>query len=262
MSFKENLLKKIQIDKMADKVINSVGSPGSGKKIDEETMLCLLDMGAYKHRKERDLDLYISDSAQGNILVLDNELAFYSTTAEDVALRKSPTVKEMISIRNVVKILSDSDVIVSKREDSVRTVQNECIAMLDISFDESDIEIIKKDGIASFERDYTDGVIECFSLFEELLEYSPAPAAFKISNNKIIGPFVKKEDSEVLFGPVVIYSLIHNTVKLVEEQISSLDKQKIEFLHKVAAGKEKACSEGASVFEYLEKQVVSKKNKP
>ncbi len=259
MSFKENLLKKMKIDKMSEKIINSVGPPGSGKKIDKETMLCLLDMGPYKYRKKRDLDLYISESGQGNILVLDNELAFYSTTAEDVALRKSPTVKEMISIRNVVEILSDSDVVVSKREDSVRTVQNECIAMIDLSFDESDIEIIKKDGIVSFEKGYTDGVTECLSLFEELLDYSPAPASFKVSNNKIIGPAARKEDGEVLFGPAVIYSIIHNTIKLIEEQISSLDKQKIEFLHKVAIGKEKASSEGHPVFEYLEKQVASNK---
>lgn len=224
-------------------------------------MLSLLEMGPYKFRKERDLDLYIAEAGpgKGNIMVLDNELAVYNTSAEDVGLRKSPTVKEMISIRNVVKILSDSDVIVSKREETVRAVRNECIAMLDLSFDESDIEAIKKDGVVSLEKGYTDGVLECFSLFEELLGYSSAPGSFEISSHKVIGPLTRKESGETLFGPVVIYSIIHNTIKLADEQISSSDKQKIEFLHQVAMGKQKASSEGPSVFEYLEKQVVSKR---
>jgi hypothetical protein len=37
MSFKENLLKKIRIDKMTKIVLNSIGPPDSGRKVDKQT---------------------------------------------------------------------------------------------------------------------------------------------------------------------------------------------------------------------------------
>ena len=53
------------------------------------------------------LDLYIKDidAEKTRILVLDNDLAIYNTSVYDVAMRKSPTVKEMMNPFNVVKIL-------------------------------------------------------------------------------------------------------------------------------------------------------------
>ena len=57
----------------------------------------------------------------------------YDTVA-DVGMRKSPTIREMVSIRNAMKILSDADVVASKKEASVRTIQEECLSALDLSF--------------------------------------------------------------------------------------------------------------------------------
>ena len=112
MSFKENLLKKIQIDRLADRVSASLKPREDGVvKVDKSAMQQLLEMASYRHLHERDLDLYISPDTT-RILVLDNELARYATSVEDVALRKSPTLKEMLSIRNAIKILNDSDVVV------------------------------------------------------------------------------------------------------------------------------------------------------
>ena len=59
MSFKENLLQKIQINQLVRKVLHSIGPPESGGKIDKDTMRNLLEMGPYEYLKERDLDLYI-----------------------------------------------------------------------------------------------------------------------------------------------------------------------------------------------------------
>lgn len=262
MSFKENLLKKIKIDKISKNVVDSIGPPDSGRKVDKETMRRLLEMSSYKVRMERDLELYISEvdeEGRGKILVLDNDLATYNTTVEDVAMRKSPTVKEMLNIRNIMKILSDADVVVSKKEESVRTMQKECIEMLDLSFDKSDLDEIEKDGSVSLERGYADGVIECLSLFAELLGYRSAPKAFKISNHKIIGPLTKKKSGELVFGPIVIYSIIHNFIKLIDEQIGSFDKEKIELMYQIAIGNEKASMEGPYVFQYLKEEVIRQK---
>ena len=260
MSFKENLLTKLRIDNLAHKVLASIGPVESGSKVDKEAMRSLLEMSPYQHQKERDLDLYVVgvDQEQKKIFVLDNELPIYQTTIDDVVMRKSPLIKEMVKIGNIIKILKDTDVKLSRKDESVKTIQKECIEQLDLSFNTADIDEIAKDGQASLERDYPDGVIECLELFAELLDYKPAPKAFQLGRHKILGALTAKSGGEILYGPMIIYSLIHGTLKLIEEQISSFDKTKMELVQQVAAGKQKAAVEGSDVFEYL-KNTVSKK---
>ncbi len=261
MSFKENLLKKIKIDKLAKQVMATIGPPGSPRKVDKHLMRQLLEMSAYTYRKERDLDLYLQDDQFHitKILVLDNDLAIYNSFVEDVALRKSPTVKEMISVRNVIKILNDTDVVISKKEESVKTIQQECIATLDLDFDASDLEEIVKDGIASLEKEYTDGVIEALELLAEILGYQPAPKAFKMDHHRIMGAVVRKESGEIVMGPMVIYSLIHNDLTLIDQPVGSYDKAKIEFVRQVAKDKEAADAQGPDVFFWLKKAAAAQK---
>lgn len=259
MSFKENLLKKIRIDETAKKVKASVGTPDSGRRIDKNFMRELLETGQRIYRKERDLDLYVNGSpetGEGDILVLDNDLAIYKTSAEDLAMRKSPTVKEMVNIRNIIKILNDSDVVISKKEASVETVRKECVALLDLSFDESDINMIAKEGLASLEGRYTEGVIEALSLFAELLGYVSPPKALQISQYHIVGRLAEKAKGEILFGPLILYSLIHHTLRLIEEEISCSNKENIERVRQIAVGKVKASKEGSDVFDYLKEAVM------
>jgi hypothetical protein len=259
MSFKENLLKKIQIDALAQKVISSWGPPGSGMRIDKDAMQDLLEMSIYTHQKKRDLDLYVADSADEHkkILVLDNELPIYMTTIEDVVLRKSPYIKEMVSIRNAIKILKDSDVKISIKDASVKAVRKACIDLLDLSYKEADIEEIARDGAASLENKYVEGVTESLALFAELLKYRPPPKAFSIRHQEIFGALTEKEAGEVLYGPIVIFSLIDNSLKLLETPLSSFDKKNIDYVRQVAAGNEKADIEEQDVFRYL-KDVVLK----
>jgi len=261
MSFKENLLTKLKINKLAQKVIASIGPVESGSKVDKDAMRRLLEMSPYQHQKERDLDLYVeaTEQEQKKIFVLDNELPIYQTTIGDVAIRKSPLIKEMVKIRNIIKILKDADVKLSRKDESVKAIQKECIDQLDLSFNAADIDEIVKDGQAALEKDYPDGVIECLELFAELLDYKPAPKAFQLGRHKIFGGLTAKAGGEVLYGPMFIYSLIHGRLKLIDEQISSLDESKIELVQQVAAGKQKAAVEGADVFEHLKNTVLKEK---
>ncbi|MGD1967793.1 MAG: hypothetical protein PVH74_14525 [Desulfobacterales bacterium] len=260
MSFKENLLTKMKIDRLAAKVMASMGPAESGSKVDKDAMRQLLEISPYKHEKSRDLDLYVEpmEGEQKKILVLDNELPIYRTTIEDVTIRKSPLIKEMVKIRNMIKILKDSDVKISRKDESVKAIQQECIDQLDLSFNATDIEEIAKEGQASLERDYPDGVIESLELFAELLDYRPAPRAFQLSRHIIFGALTTKAGGEVLYGPMVIYSQIHGTLKLIDEQISSFDKPKIELIQQVATGKQKAAAEGSDVFEHLKNLVLNR----
>jgi len=258
MSFKENLLKKIQIRQLTRKVLASFGPPGSPGKIDKGAMRSLLDMSSYLYQKERDLDLFIEkfDGEPSKILVLDNELPIYRTTVEDVAIRKSPYTKEMLRIGNIIKILKDSDIKISRKEESVQIIQKECIDRLDLAYHASDIEIIAKEGSDSLENGYTDGILESLALFAELLDYQSPPKAFRIRHHEISGTVTEKQSGEIVFGPAVILSLIDNSLKIIEDEISSLDKAKIEFFRQVAQGKQTPTVEGQEVFRCLKDAVL------
>ncbi len=259
MSFKENLLQKIQIRQLTRKVLASFGPPGSPGKIDKDAMRSLLEMSPYLYQKERDLDLFIEkcDGEPSKILVLDNELPIYRTTVEDVVIRKSPYTKEMLRIGNIIKILRDSDVKISRKEESVQIIQKECLDHLDLSYNASDIEIIAKEGSDSLENGYTDGILESLALFAELLGYQPPPKAFRIRHHEIFGAVTEKQSGEIVYGPAVILSLIDNSLKMIEEKISSLDKAKIEFFRQVAQGKETPPVEGKEVFRCLKDAVLN-----
>ena len=258
MSFKENLLRKIRIKQLARQVQASIGPAESGQKIDKDAMRNLLEMSPYQYQQERDLDLYIEkgDGGPDRILVLDNELPIYQTTVEDVLIRKSPYIKEMTKIGNIIKILKDSDVKLSRKEDSVRAVEKECIDRLDLAFSASDIHEMAGEGMTSLENGYAEGVKESLALFSELLGFQPPPKAFQVRHHEISGALAEKSTGEFNYGPMVIFSLVDNSLRLLSDPISSFDKPKIEFFQKVAEGKEKASVEGGEVFTYLEKEVT------
>lgn len=258
MSFKDNLLKKLRINQLSRKVLASIGTAESGLRIDKDAMRSLLEMSPYQYQKERDLDLYIKkgDGELSRILVLDNELPIYETTVEDVLIRKSPYTKEMLSIKNVIKILKDSDVKRYRKEASLESVQKECVEGLDLTYNASDIEAIAKDGSNSLENGYTDGVVESLSLFAELLDYRPPPKAFRIPHHEIFGAVTERHGSEILYGPAVVLSLIDNSLVIFEDTISSLDKDKIKLFQEVALGKAKASVEGVDVFRFLKETIL------
>ena len=258
MGYKENFLEKIRIDTVAKKVIDSIGPPGSGGRIDKDVMRQLLDSGGFQAIKERDLDLYIleGDETKGKILVLDNDLAIYHTSAADVGMRKSPVVKEMITIRSIIKILNDKDVVLSKKEASVKAVQSRCIDMLDLSFTASDIDALAREGVAALESRDTDGIFETLTLFSELLDYRPAPKPFQANPYRIMGKCADEESGGIRFGPVIIFDPSENILKWVDARFGSFDKAKIEYLHQVAKGKEDATAEGPAVFEHLKESVL------
>ncbi len=263
MSFKEKLLDKIKVDKLAEKVRRSIGPSGGNQKIDKAAVKSLMEKSPYKFRKIRDLELFVKEGADGNdkILVLDNELPLYKTTVADVAMRKSPTVKEMLSIRNAIKILNDKDVVLSKRLESVETIHQECVDMINLDFNESDIAGIEKDGIASLENAYTEGVVEALELFAELLQYSPPPKEFKLTHYFIRGALSKAKADALMFGPIVIYDKIHNTLKLIDDVTGSYDKGKLEVFKQIAAGKAPASLEGEKVFEFLRQSVIDRSSR-
>ena len=138
MGFKQNLLDKIRIDQLTARVGPVTGRHRAGRAPSPRSRghAEMLEMGAFEHHRERDLDLYLFSGKNGESLILlpDNELKIYRTTIEDVALRKSPTVKEMVSIRNAIKILNDKDVVISSKTQTLERIHDDLVAGLDLSF--------------------------------------------------------------------------------------------------------------------------------
>jgi len=260
MSFKENLEKKLKIDALFEKIRLSIGPLESGRKVDKDAMQKLLAMGSFESLKERDLTLYMlgSEVKKKKILVLDNDLPIYQTSVEDVLLRKSPTVKEMISIRNAIKILSDSDVVVSKKEISARTVRELVIAMLDLSFSETDIEVLAKEGETAFKIEDAKGVESTLKFFCSLLGYTKAPKPFQLMDYDVVGR-LQSESKRSVFGPMVITGRADYSVKLIDEAVASDDKENLKAVFEVMRGNRKATLSGFAVFYYLA-DAVKKQN--
>jgi len=257
MGFRENLLKKIQIEELANSILRSIDPQDSTKRVDREAMRRLLEMGAYPYRKERDLDLY--ELNETDILALDNELKIYRTTAEDIGLRKSPTVKEMVSFRNAIKILNDKDVVVSRKADAVSRIRSELVSALDLSFSTSDIASLAADGSQALKNGYGEGVVEILSLFAELLHFQKAPKIFQVSHHHTLGTLERPREGEWRYGPLVMFDMMHNSLKMIEKPISSLDKGALEKLHQAAKDADAADLAGDSVWQALEKAVLDMK---
>ncbi len=259
MPFKENLLSKIAIKRLTRKVAAAIGTVDSGKRIDREVLGQLIAYFPWTHRQERDLDLYLeADGAEKtNILVLDNDLPIYHTTVEDVLLRKSPTVKEMISFRNAVKILNDKDVVVSKKEASLKTIEATSIGALDLKFTASDIERLAEEGAAALEAGDAQQVRESLVLFSELLDLRPAPRAFELKHHDSFGKVSSRPNGETAFGPLVLFSRVHDTLTCLEEVLSSRDKDRFERLEAVASGSAEAAASGAAVFNLMAAKVLA-----
>lgn len=262
MSFKENLLKKITINRLADDIAGGIGPVDSGKRIDKSQLNRLMAFFPWTHRKERDLDMYIENDLPGNknILVLDNDLAIYNSTVADVALRKSPTLKEMISIRNAVKILNDKDVVVSTKEKSLKTIRSLCIQQLDLSHTNADIAEIAQDGITAFENGDDDGVSESLMLMAELVGMVPGPKGFRLEHHDLYGQVTEKSGGEVTFGPLVMFSRTYHTLSGLEQVFSTRDKNRLDALKAVAAGKIQAAVSGTAVFEQMKAKVQGLRN--
>ncbi len=261
MGFKENLLKKMEIDRSAAKIAASMGPPGSGRRIDSDLARTFLAEAGYEKLIERDLELYRMAPREHHerILVLDNDLPIYATTPADVALRKSPLVKEMLSIRNVRKILNDADVLISKQNESIQTIREEIIAGLDLHFEAADIEGIYNDGRASIESKYHEGLEEVLQIFAELLAFSPPPAPLRQAHCLILGH--PSTPPGVTYGPSVVFNRMHFTLKLIATAVVLKDAEAVAHYQKVVAGEAEADAAGSEALTFLRDAVMQGKER-
>jgi hypothetical protein len=258
MGFRENLRLKIQVNLLGEQIRRSLKPADPPQRIDREALRTLFRMSRYAPRKERDLELYSQDDGRSGppfIIVLDNELKRYHTSIEDVALRKSPTLKEMISIRNAIKILNDKDVVVSAKTDTLQHLQDEIIASLDLSYTAADIEALAQDGREAMKNNYSDGVIDVLTMMAELLGWPPVPKALQVVHCQAWGAAKEAAAGAMDVGPVVVYNLMHNRLKMIRKPINTRDDAALRRFHQTAKGEEPAELEGEAVLLELKKLI-------
>ena len=262
MSFIENILKKIEIVELSEKVIGSISPHGSGQKINRDAMAKLLDYSPYTLIEVRDLKLYKKNIHEeiSRILVLDNELPIYNTTVEDVALRRSPTIKEMISIRNAIKILNDKDILVTKKRDSVILIKNESLDLIDLSYNREDLEKLLYESLASLEIGNPDDVLLYIKIYSELLRFQKLPKEFKKENHIILGIVSNGENNKTIYGPFISYDLIFNKLKFINNKFDKNNREEIEFFNQIMSGNRRVSHKNGEVFRYLIKTILEKEN--
>lgn len=264
MSLMENLRKKILIDSLAGAVSQSIGPPGGPRKIDKENMRKLLSFTPFVLQKQRDLELYFREveSGLGEVLCLDNELPLYSNTnLDDVGLRRSPELKEMISIRNVIKILNVKDILLCNGRDTVNYVQNLAVELLDLSFDEKDVDEMAEEGTDALVRADSDGAMEILELFVELLGYRAVPAAVLVNDYVMFGAHHDLEGGGEAFGPIVMYNDRTNILRLIKDPISVDDPLANVKIPGVALGEAEADAEAYQVFRFLKDAALKKESR-
>ena len=259
MHFKENLKRKIRIDRLTRRVLNSMGPVDSDRRIDKPAMRKLLEMADYQSRTERDMEIYSPDfnTSPAEILVLDNELPIYRTTFEDVLLRKNPTTREMISIRNIIKILNDKDIVVEKRHDAALRIRQELVSELDLSYTAADIESIEADGVNALSSGEPDGVTQALELFSELTGLRMPPLSLDMPGIFILGDYREGDTEAPFFGsPMIVCNRHENTLQLFESGIRGAGIREKDAYREFFDGTVKPELEGQSVFDWLKKRVA------
>lgn len=259
MSFKQNLRKKIEIDRMARQALDSLEPAEDGVRIDRQAAGWLLETAGYESRHERDMELYSRDfeADPPEIIVLDNELPLFRTPLPDVLLRRNPFLKEMLSIKNAIRILNDKDVVKSRKADTVLKLHGQCVIQLDLRYNRADIESIDKDGADALDAGQPEAVAQTLILFAELLDLHEAPAASKLREFLILGRQTTDDTGSPAFGnPLIIYNQGTNSLGLLEAAISGSHKPKTAVLREFLANHPDFALEAKAVLERLKTEIL------
>jgi hypothetical protein len=175
-----------------------------------------------------------------------------------VTLRKSPELKEMISIRNVIKILNDADILMYKGREALRYVQDRTLELLDLRYQERDIQEMADKGLEAFVRGDSEGVMEILDLFVEILGYASVPAEVLVNDYVMFGACHKDENGRQTFGPVVMYNDRRNIIRLIKAKVPMGDPVQRAVIPGVALGEMRPDEEDYGVFQFLKEEVLKK----
>lgn len=254
MSFRENLSRKITLDRAAADLTRALPAARQDYQvIDKEKMRRFLGLTSYRPLKLRDLELYQhgGDGRAEEVLVLDNELPLYRDVApEEVALRRSPEVKEMFSLANLRKILNESDILIAKGRRSVAYIHDEAVAELDLRYGAEDIRELVDGGGKALLAGRMEELAESLELLFELLGYQEMEG---VDGERLFG----RPEPEG-FRDIVMWREADGgpSLRLAKSTFTPENDESMEELAEVVTGVSRADAEGPEVLAFLGREVM------
>ncbi len=260
MSLKENLKAKMKIDKLVKKLISTMEEPPGKWWLDKVLTEELLHMTDFEYKKARDLQLYIrpSEGEIMEVLVFDNALSIYRATVNDVVLRKSPCWHEMVSIRNIIKIMNDKDVIISKGKASLERLHANALALLDLTYTEEDMALLLEDAHNGLAGRSIVQIQECLKLFFELLNFQPLFFGPEDHNLALFSRPYSKGGAVPLFEYLILFDEKNLLLGLKKGIFSSERDSDLERLEPYLRGEKATDLLGMDVFKFLAELALEK----
>jgi len=259
MSFTENLKVKIKADGLFRKLISTMKEPPGKWWVDAALIQELIGMTDFEHKKFRDLNLYVRP-LEGEILevlVLDNELAIYHTTVADVALRKSPLWQEMISIRNIKKIMNHHDVLVSTGKASLRRLHANALARLNLTYTRDDLVLLVEDARNGLERESIEKVKESLALFVDLLDFEPLLLDVVAGDLQVFARPLDEKGAVPPFENLILFDKGSLSLGLRKGAFSP-DDLDLAWVMQYVRGEKSADLKGINVFKFLTELAIEK----
>jgi hypothetical protein len=253
MAFKEALRKKMTLDRLARQV--ELALPAVRKDyqaIDKDLVRRFLAQTPYEPLRLRDLELYRhrGDGRAEEVLVLDNELPLYrNVSPEEVAMRRSPEVSEMLSFKNVKKIMSDRDILVARGAKAIACIHEETVAGLDLRFTAEDIADIVRGGASALEAGRAAELAGEIELLFELLGYQEME---RLEGQRLYGRLEPAGYRDV----VMLHEGARPGLRLAKGLFAPEDDESMEGLAEVATGVHPADAEGGEVLAFLGREVL------
>lgn len=261
MGFKENLKRKIHLDRIYRKAVYTIKDPNDTPRwVDKELTREILAMTDFEYKKEGNLPLYIRAPGDDTmeVLVLDNELPIYHTSVEDVVLRKNPHWQEMFSIRNIRKIMNDQDVVKSRGRDSLERLYAVALDRLDLTYTRDDISSLLDDARMAFDMGSSGRITESLHLFLELLGFEPVSFDVLEPDLQFFGRPVGEGAGESIHEHLIVFSEETPSLGLKKGIFSPAEEVDEAWVARYAQGAEPPDLRGVAVFEFLARILVGR----
>ena len=260
MSLKENLKLKIKLDRLLLKLVSTIREPPGQRWLDKPLTRELLGMTDFEAVKVRDLHLYVRpcEGTNTEVVVLDNELAVYHTTVDDVALRKSPVWQEIFSIRNIKKIMNDQDVITSKGKASLKKIHADAVALLDLTYGRDDLTQLLDDAREALAQKSIEQLEEVLELFTHLLDFKPVSLGVPVNDLQFFARHVYKAGEAPVFEHLILFNEKTPALGMRRGIFSPQNDLDLNWVLKYARGKESPDLKDIQVFEFLSELALEK----
>lgn len=254
MDLMEKIQKKIGFDFLFSKTRKSFLVSGDVNKIDKKSASLILEMCGYDHLEKRELDLYCKTDK--DVVVLDEGFGRYFTDIEDVVKRKAPTIKEMLSFRNARKILNDSDVLETRKEDTLLSLRSEFLDDLRPERLDHDIEKLYENLIVYLDAKANKEFLKSLLIFCEFLNFKYIPFASQKTKAQVFGGYSSENNENYLLSMIIFDEEIDKFL-LFKDRVKEKDLKK--YIKDIIKGERKEAFENRDALLELKKSVQANK---